>query len=451
MISTFKYTFGFFLLGTLAGFGAETGTLRVGAARVDITPAEDAALPMSGYAGRKSGFTKIHDRINARAIVLDDGTNRAAILAWELIGVPNPVWSDLSARIAKETGIPAQNLLIAGVHSHSAPTLRGGYGQSSSKTAEYTDKVMNAAVEVVRKANSSLQPARVGAGTGLAYLNMNRREINPETGRMAIGRNPTGSHDRTVAVVRFDDMDGNPIALFINYPVHAVIMGQENLELSGDFAGATSRFVEHFYNNGGQYPTGGRPRSDAGYLVQPDRAKSAPGREVVAIWTSGAAGDLNALGLARGSDFTLVEASGQILGEEVIRVAGTIQTASQARIGAVQKVVTCPGKRTVRSGDTVTFQDADPVDIRLSLLTINDIALAGVSGEVLNMIGQRLKRESRMGTTIMVTHTNGSSGYIPDDAAYEHIGYEISTTRLKKGCAEAAVVNGFLEMMGKRR
>lgn len=47
----------------------------------------------------------------------------------------------------------------------------------------------------------------------------------------------------------------------------------------------------------------------------------------------------------------------------------------------------------------------------------------------------------------MVTHCNGSSGYLPDDAAYDQVSYEIVATRVKRGCAENAIVNGLLEMM----
>jgi L-serine deaminase len=87
------------------------------------------------------------------------------------------------------------------------------------------------------------------------------------------------------------------------------------------------------------------------------------------------------------------------------------------------------------------------VNIRLSLLMLDHIALAGVSGEVFTMIYQRLKAESPFSHTVMVTHTNGSSGYIPADAAFDQISYEITTSRLKPGCAENTIVNGFLDMM----
>ena len=110
----------------------------------------------------------------------------------------------------------------------------------------------------------------------------------------------------------------------------------------------------------------------------------------------------------------------------------------------------CSSDLTLQSpGPTREYktEDADPVSIRLSLLAINDIAITGVSGEVLTNISLRLKRESPFNRTIMVTHCNGSSGYLPDDAAYDQVSYEIVTTRVKRGCAENAIVNGLVEMM----
>jgi hypothetical protein len=90
------------------------------------------------------------------------------------------------------------------------------------------------------------------------------------------------------------------------------------------------------------------------------------------------------------------------------------------------------------------------VNIRLGLVAINDVALAGVSGEVFTLIAQRLRREMPLAHTVMVTHTNGSSGYIPNDAAFDPVGYEVTASRLKPGCAEGAIVNGFLELARRR-
>jgi len=434
----------FLLLGVwcLTASGADKAPLRAGAARIDITPDENAALPMSGYRGRKQGFQKIHDNIYVRAIALENGTTRAAIVTWELIGVPTVLWADVSQRVAAETGIPVENLLLAAVHNHGAPSLRGGYEETGANTAAYTEKVEAATVEAVRQAKARLQPARAGIATGSAYLNINRREHMP-SGAWGLGRNPGGPSDKTVSVLKFEDMSGKPIAFFINYAVHGVIMGPENLQITGDLPGATSRFVEQYY--AGTQP---KPRSDAGFQLRP-RSEERTG-EVVALWTSGAAGDQNPIALAPGSDFTLVDSMGQILGEEAIRVVGGMKTSPDVRIRGAQKVVTCPGGRleadpAVR--DEYKFKEAGPVNIRLGLLMIGNVALAAVPGEVLTMIHEGLKKESPFKHTIMVTHANGAIGYIPDDAAYDQVSYEITSTRLKRGCAETAIVNGILDLM----
>jgi len=442
-------------------FGAARGPLQVGAARVDITPAPGAALPMAGYGGRTQGFQRIHDHIYVRAIVLSDGAHTAVLLAWELIGMPDPVWEELSQRITHELGIPAENLMLAAVHDHGAPSLAGMFGTSptpstsaganpaertpSSATLAYTIQVENEAFEAVRQAQANLRPAQVGFGTGKAYVNVNRRELFPNVGWW-LGYNPEGPSDKTVAVLKFSDLSGKPLAFVINYPVHAVVMGPENLAITGDLAGATSRYVEQYYQ--GKVPT----RSDAGWDLKLRPEEKVEGEGVVALWTSGAAGDQNPISMDSGEDFSMVDALGKILGEESVRVANKISPmSSQVTIGGSQRVITCPGRRVgpgPRPRAEYTFEDDAPVNIRLSLLMLNEIALTGVSGEVLTPIYQRLKQASPFTDTVMVAHANGSSGYIPHDAGFDQVSYEITTTRLKPGCAESGIVNGLLQMMG---
>lgn len=401
----------------------EPGSLRAGAAKVDITPAPDAALPMSGYAGRTDGFKGVHDDLNVRAIVVDDGASQAVVIGCEVIGVSSALWEKIAERLTRETAIPRERIILAAVHTHAAPTI-GTYsepaeGDVARKRAEYVQRFEDAVVTAVRQAKATLQPARIGFGSGKANVNMNRRARDADGGWM-LGNNPDGVSDKTVAVIKFETVSGEPLAIFTNYAVHGTVLGQGNLQISSDLPGATSRVVEKRY-----------------------------GGKVVSPWTSGAAGDQDPI-YRVGTDFRNVAALGRLLGEEIIRVADSITTSPRARVRGMQKVVTCPGKKTVQSpGPNREFkiEDADPVSIRLSLLVINDIAIAGVSGEVLTNIGTRLKRESPFSRTVMVTHCNGSSGYLPDDAAYDQVSYEIVATRVKRGCAENAIVNGFLEMM----
>jgi neutral ceramidase len=443
--SVFRTT-SLFVCSVLPAFAAETGTLQAGAAKVDITPAADAAIPMSGYANRTGGFQGIHDPIYARAIVLSDGTRQAAIVSWELIGVPTPVWEEVSRRVASDTGIPSDYFLLTAVHDHSAPAPYGMYGNDSPKSAAYTKQLEDLTIEAVRRAKQNLQPAKIGIGTGKTYVNINRREYSPETGWW-LGYNANGPSDKAVTVIRLDALSGKPIALLINYAVHAVVLGGENYQITGDLAGATSRYAENYYRGKPE----DAPRGDSGAAIQLKPTETAD--NVVALWTSGAAGDQNPISLARGSDFTLVDSLGKILGEESVRVAEGIHATDHAAISAKQQVISCPGRKVAPGPlprKDYTWEDTEPVSIRLSLLRIGDIALAGVSGEVLTMINEHLKTEISSGHIVMLTHANGSSGYIPDDAAFAQVSYEITASHLKPGCAENAIVNGFAKMMAQR-
>jgi hypothetical protein len=80
---------------------------------------------------------------------------------------------------------------------------------------------------------------------------------------------------------------------------------------------------------------------------------------------------------------------------------------------------------------------------------LNDVALTGVSGEVFTLIHQHLEQQSPFTHTLMLTHTNGSSGYIPDETGFEHMRYEVTASRLKPSCAEHSIINAFVNMMDK--
>ena len=430
--------------GSLSPALAQSGTLKVGAAKIDITP---APLPKN--------FLGVLDPIYARAIVIDNGTTRAAMLTIDAGGVPTAMWQKLTSRAEKELRIPAKQILITATHTHSVP-----FGP---RDASYEDRVFAA----LRDAAAALQPARMATGTGVSYININRNIIDPENRRWWEGPNYEGPSDKTVAVVRFETLGGEPIAVYYNYAVHAVITGSLDM-VSGDIPGATSAYIEESLGNG-----------------------------AVAVWSLGAAGDQNPIYFQqtydlrkirvedyakRGEDISnamppggqgldrtnprvvkllnqqkqMILSMGQMLGEEVLHVtrASLERPLSSASIGGVQKTVMCPGRKRLdkgRAGYAGTYEDADPIGIRLSLLKVGDVVIGGVDAEVFNTIAQRFKRESPFKHTMMATLTNGSagSGYIPNDAAYAFNTFEVVSSRLKPGCAESAIVEGLVDLIGE--
>jgi len=125
---------------------------------------------------------------------------------------------------------------------------------------------------------------------------------------------------------------------------------------------------------------------------------------------------------------------------------------SSGKIFGSQKMVSFPGRDRTnegRAGFEGTYKDGDPVELRLGLLLIDDIAFGTVNAEVFNLIAQRLKKESPFARTMMVTLTNGiaNSGYIPNDAAFGYLTFEVLSSRCKPGYAENAIVSGILDLM----
>lgn len=94
----------------------------------------------------------------------------------------------------------------------------------------------------------------------------------------------------------------------------------------------------------------------------------------------------------------MIVSMGQFLGEEVLHVMrGMERTDSNVQIYGGVKTVSSPGRTRTndgRAGFEGTYKDTDPVEIKLNLLRIGDIAIGGMNAEVFNLIGQRLKRES---------------------------------------------------------
>ena len=424
---------------------AQSSALNVGAAKVDVTPAP-SELPKN-YRG-------ILDHLFARAIVVENGTQRAAMVSVDAGAIPNILWEHLSARAARELKIPASQFLLTATHTHSVPW---------TPVAGYEDKIF----EALKRAAAAVRPARMAYGTGVSYINVNRNIIDPKTNRWWEGPNYDGPSDKTVAVVRFETLVGDPIAIYYNYGVHAVITGTLDL-VSADIPGATSNYIEESLGNGAVavYSNGAAGDQNPIYFNQTYelrdiriKAYAKRGQDISNAMPPGGEGlDRNdpRTALLMEQQKRMILSMGQFLGEEVLHVsrAGLERPVSDARIGGAQETVTCPGRKRLdkgRAGYPGVYEDADPVPIRLSLLAIGDTVIGGVNGEVFTMIAQRFKREAPYKHTMMTTLTNGMapSGYIPNDAAFGFNTFEVVSSQLKPGCAETAIVDGLLDLIGK--
>ena len=414
--------------------------LTIGAARVKID-IPDEFFPYTSIRGRY--YTGQRDDIYVRCILVDNTEERALIVSMEIGDLGDiDAWLE---RVSREADVPADNIFLTVTHNHESPHVSDSHNQpvgDEEKTKLFGELVWNATQEAVRLSKENMKPGRIGYGTGECDINVNRDLIVGSRSIMA--PNPRGIADKTVAVVKFEDLDGKPLAFFINYPVHACVMFDVAIKdggmfVTGDLPGETSKYIEERYGN-----------------------------EVVALWTSGAAGDLNPKFMARQPTFDsegnfvrhnageggylLVRLQAEYLANEVLNVSEEItRLSSTPIIKGIQRKYMVPGQKKTEDPFNVTsdyqYQDGDPVELHLSVLLLHNIALVGVPGEPVCSIGMKVKEALPFRNVVLVAHCNGSMSYMSDEFGFENRTFEAVVSHFKRGVAEKVLIDYSLELI----
>ncbi len=411
---------------------------RCGAARRKITPSDEDLPDLFGLMRIK--FGGVMDDICLRVIALNDGENTALLISFDLDKAPLPE-SEIP-ELSRKYGIPEENIVYIGIHTHSAPICGNrpsnpGEERMNREPAErdatlrYEKFVMKQLDYAVQEALSSMVPAKMSYGYGKSYVNMNRNQdytVKKEDGttecRGYLGCNNEGPVDRTLFVCRFTDLADRPIAFFINYPVHCVVtIGNSSAAdgrtaITGDLGGRVSAYTEQAW----------------------------PGS--VAMWSSGAAGDMNACmstQLQYPDPVTGAPVECYIKDPEAPRMM--LDLLSARHFADIKKVINgmdfvtqpqkiqgviewshTPARNVVPHGwdkpAEYTYEGVtEPYSIRLHLLRIGDLALFGASGELYSPLGNLIKGNAALKNTIVLNHDATlicDSGYIYDEDTFRH-------------------------------
>ena len=138
--------------------GSPAITMKAGAAKVSITPDAASLKELTLVMGTKA--TKIDHDIFARALVLNDGTSRLAIVTYDLncLDVATPI---LRVRCRDELKIPPSHLILMATHNHAAPIQicpeNFAYGRMLA------DKIFDLIKDAIAHAEG---PAQVSLGQG---------------------------------------------------------------------------------------------------------------------------------------------------------------------------------------------------------------------------------------------------------------------------------------------
>ena len=218
---------------------------QVGLARADITP--PVGIRLIGYTVREGVSVAVDEPLTATVLVVRGSGGTVAIVAhdWALAFVS--VISRLRERCGRALGIPPGNVLINLNHTHSAPVVPEFIPYDTPEQLKLQHdhaEAMSLAVErACREAAANLEPARMAVGWGQCRANINRREQAAD-GTVLMGENPNGACDSSVGVIRFDRLDGSPLAILFRYSCHTVTLGPKTHLISPDFVGPCRALIE---------------------------------------------------------------------------------------------------------------------------------------------------------------------------------------------------------------
>jgi neutral ceramidase len=356
---------------------------------------------MWGYGARHDALSNgVLDPLYADVLVIDAGGKKLAIVGLDL--GRSPAERSLQAirkRIQNDTGIEFS--FIAGSHTHHGPVLElsdeEGKGKGRFDAAlRYYKQLEDAIVAAIVEANGKLQPVKLGAGSvKLEGWNRNRHtKLEPK---------PV---DPELAVLRFDDASGKPVAILVNFAAHPTMIPATTLQFSADYVGAMKNWVAR----------------QTGASV---------------LFMQGAAGDLS---VNEGPNHGY-QAFGEALGREVIRVETEIATEEVPRPSLDVKEDRFPfASRTDFTNPIVIaafkgaffpelipnylVEYANGIRPRLTAGLLNgDIAMVGVSGEFFSNHAVRLKERARVRQLFFFGYSNGYHQYFPTIEAVAEGGY----------------------------
>jgi len=451
---------------------------RAGAATSNITPPLGADI-IGGFVPFPA--TNVHDDLNARCLVVDDGQTKLALVVLDLLGIDYCVSQEARKFIEQEMAIPASNVLISAVHTHSAASAMGTPIATRyvfpQKADDYQRFVARRIADGVRCAVNRLRPAQLGFTTVQVPEHVfNRRwflkpgtmppnpfggidqvKMNPGAGSPNLVK-PAGPIDPTVSILALREPDGRPIAVYSAYSLHYVghvVSG----DISADYYGMYCRRLERLMHGDEQDPP------------------------MVAMMANGTSGDVNNINFLQPRQpkkpyeqmrFVAEDLAAKVhaaLAEVAYRDGITLaaryrepmiacRRPSAAQMEWARQTLAKPapetGKRDLSyfyAQRTLLMADYPAsIPTPLQLLRIGDVCLGSMPNEVFCEIGLEFRKRSPQQPAFLISLAHGYFGYLPTPRQHEWGGYEtwLGTSRFEPQASEI-MLSALLEMAAEAR
>jgi neutral ceramidase len=413
----------------------------------------------------------LHDDLTARALVLDNGSAKIALVVLDLFAAKKDWLGEIKHQISGFTKIPMANIAISCTHTHSAVATVDMF--QTNADANYMKWAAPRVADCVRTAVQRLTPVRIGWAVGREervvfnrryfmvpavksvnpFGELDRVRMNPGEGNKAVVR-PAGPIDPEVAVLavqKKSNPDGQPLAVYASYSLNYVGRNP-GTDISADYFGVVAGMLHDKLN---------APRLD-------------PRQPFVAMLANGCSGDINNIDVRRHLEqpypyhqiFSVAEIVASAVdaayrrvqfhdwvplavadrmlelgvrrpsAQEVSTARELLQRAPQGPLRAVEEIY---------ARETVLLAQW-PATIRtpVQAIRIGEMAIALLPGMPFCQIGLNIKAKSPFKMTMMVGAANDHVGYVPTEEAHSLGGYE--TWRAKSSFLEVKAANAIQEV-----
>lgn len=428
------------------------GDLRVGRAEVGITPPVGMPMGAQFYYLLSTGR---HDDLHAKALVMEKDGVRVALVACDLVGIPAQISRLARQMVEKASGLQADRVMISGTLTHTRaqlyPIIPATVPPETAKITEEFFATLPAKIaEIVKLAEANLAPARAWAAVGREdSLSFNRRFLMKDgTVRFNPGKlnpdmiRPVGPIDPDVAVVYFDSPDSQPLATYVNFPMHLDTVG--GTSFSADYPLTLGKLLREF-----------------------------KGPQMLTLFTIGTAGNINHIDVKSGARQNGHEEAariGIVLASEVLKtyarmkspITGPLKISREIvrlsvpelkpgdveRSRAVVERSRTPGPSKPSLLETVqafkvlnvAVRQSRPIEAEVQVITLGDeLAWVGLPGEPFVELGMAIKLASPYPTTIICELANDSIAYIPDRKGFAEGALETLGAQCTPGSGEALV------------
>ena len=441
--------------------------LRAGAAVVDITPTEFPQNMPGGFAGNMA--TKAHDPLHARALVLDDGTTKLALVVVDNLGLGPDLLDEAKSIAAGSTGLSVENMLVSSTHTHTGPSW-------GPKNGSNRQQLVTGIAESIVKAFGGLQPAAIGASSHPLpdevfnrrwYLKQGKMPLNPFGKLDSVKMNPAndpnvldhpaGPTDPDISVISVQTLKKKPLALYANYSLHYVgglPKGEMSADYFGEFArvapsrfGADETFVAMMSNG-----TSGDINNIPFNVIRPPREPFEQIRIVAqkaadTAWFAFRKIEKHRTDVSLGMVQRKVDLVYRRPSEE--QVAEASQIVALKDKDALEKLPLL-AQNYARNVIAAANRPEEKLTVQIQAIRIGDLAVCGVPFETFVQTGLELKKRSPFPQTIVVGLANGRHGYLPTPEQHKLGGYEtwLGTNYVQED-ASSILTEQLLEMLGE--